>query len=312
MPYNRGDDSMYAYQNPYENHPGAQNQSRFYEDQVLFKSNGFDANATSSGKNNESGLPQSPTIYERNKEHDDSKLTGTANFERPREYDVKYSDYRRTNQYSASQTRSEITSYDQAKDYYNNPFKSREGDVYQPREYESRDTAPFGYQQYRSHTYNYPPVASQDNVDQYKQVPKYLHPQEESKYGSQENSPISDDDEDYESEEEEDEGEDSEYEESEPSQTHDYKSNSSLSNYNANYTEDLRGGNRANYPHENMHNYNQRHYHEENYQNMYQSIPESNERNPQFMSSIGSDNSPNMGRGGQGINPYGMYQQYKH
>jgi hypothetical protein len=72
------------------------NYSRYNEDQVLFKSNGFDGNATSSGKADESAMLQSPVIQNRPAEQNsDSKLTGTANFERPKDYDVKYSDYRR-------------------------------------------------------------------------------------------------------------------------------------------------------------------------------------------------------------------------
>ena len=124
--HNRSDESIHASQNPYENQPNNANYSRMYEDQVLFKSNGFDGNATSSGKANESALPQSPTIYEKKyKDHSDSKLKNTANFERPKEYDVKYSDYRKSDN-TARTIREERSSYDQKTDYYNNPFKSTE------------------------------------------------------------------------------------------------------------------------------------------------------------------------------------------
>ena len=123
-------------------------------------------------------------------------------------------------------------------------------------------------------------------------------------------------DEDYESEEEEDEGEsayDSEY-----TQSEDYKSGSSLSNYEI--TEDMRGQQQHQaHPHENMYNLHeqQRNYHQDyNYGNnpaMYQSIPDSTqERNPKLMSSIGSDQINNAPQNVQNVqNPYGKYQPYR-
>ena len=68
-------------------------------------------------------------------------------------------------------------------------------------------------------------------------------------------------------------------------------------------------------PHENMYNLHeqQRNYHQDyNYGNnpaMYQSIPDSSQdRNPQLMSSIGSDQINNP----QNVqNPYGKYQPYR-
>ena len=172
---NRSDESIYGQQNQYDAQPGGTvqgaNHSRFYEDQVLFKSNGFEANGTSTGgKVNDSALPQSPTIYERNKDHNpnDSKLAGTANFERPREYDVKYSDYRRTNQgYPADRP-------DQGPDTYN-PFKSHE----YSRVNDSNETAPFAYQP-RSQQYEQP----QNEGGSYKYLPKWENPENRASYNA--------------------------------------------------------------------------------------------------------------------------------
>ena len=148
---NRSNESISGQGNPYENQTyGYQlsggknaisnpvsssnaNYSRFYEDQVLFKSNGFDGNGTSSGKANDSAMLQSPVIKnQRNTMTSDSKLTGTANFERPQDYDAKYSDYRRAE--SQEQSYNDRASYDQRTNERDsqpiNPFKSRESYQY--------------------------------------------------------------------------------------------------------------------------------------------------------------------------------------
>lgn len=352
---NRSNESIYGNQNPYDNqyaynqhnsnvNPASHsntNYSRFNEDQVLFKSNGFDGNATSSGRANDSAMLQSPTIHQLHRDEDasDSKLTGTANFEKPRDYDVKYSDYRKTDTKDRSFTGKPSYEPSRAGDRgsYINPFKTRDyypqdqkGDNsmqesfnYPPGEggYQSKTYAPRAPGSYKylpaweggnDASLNSPPPMSMDTSQKYG-PPKYLAPQEDSKYNSQY------DEEDYESEE--DEESESDYD-SDITKTEDFRSNSSLSNYQVPDNAGIGYG----YPNpggrgygQHVDNYRDRestNYYQPspNYPNMYQSIPNQSEVNPQMMSSIGSDPSaapshyqPPANRGGRGQNPYGMY-----
>lgn len=355
---NRSDESIYGHQNPYDNqyaynqHSSNKNPvshsntnySRFNEDQVLFKSNGFDGNATSSGKANDSAMLQSPTIHQLHRDDgtSDSKLTGTANFEKPRDYDVKYSDYRKTDTKDRSFTGKPSYEPSRTDDRgsFINPFKTRDyypqdrkGDSsmqesfnYQPGEgsFQSKTYAPRAPGSYKylpaweggnDQSLNSPPPMSMDTSQKYG-PPKYLEPQEDSKYNSQY------EEEDYESEEYE-EGEESESDyDSDITKTEDFRSNSSLSNYQI----PENAGARYGYPNpggrgygQQVDNYNNRestNYYQPapNYPNMYQSIPNQSEINPQMMSSIGSDPSaapshyqPPANRGGRGQNAYGMY-----
>ena len=112
--------------------------------------------------------------------------------------------------------------------------------------------------------------------------PKYLQPQDESKYYSQYDDEEGDESEYYEGEESE-----SEYD-SDFTKTEDHRSNSSLSNYQvpdenhprAQYLANTKAGIHAQY----TENYG-------NYQHAPQSRLNHSEKNPQMMSSIGSDGS---------------------
>lgn len=351
---NRSNESIYGQQNPYENPThGYQlsngknavsnpvtssnpNYSRFYEDQVLFKSNGFDGNGTSSGKANDSAMLQSPEIRnQRNTLTSDSKLTGTANFERPQDYDAKYSDYRDTD--SQNRTYNERNSYEQRPNEREsqpiNPFKSRFTDGnynYQPS-YGNQNTnysnQPAGSYKYEPRwegnepSLNSPEPYSMNTSGQVHGPPKYLEPHEESKYNSQ-----------YDEDEEEEsdyEGEESESEyDSEISKTDGYRSNSSLSNYAVQDRMYQRDGQQYSMPKEQMQyqDRNQRQYQKgqyypsaQTYSGVYQSMNNPSDRNPQIMSSIGSDYSGNLPHFQQQVdrneeqnqtNPYAMYQNY--
>lgn len=355
---NRSNESMYGNMNPYENqqnynqHSSVKNPmsnpvsnsngnySRFYDDQVLFKSNGFEGNATSSGKANDSAMLQSPNVQNNPKDNlnSDSKLTGTANFERPREYDAKYSDYRRDNSrdraYGDNQPREEN------KDSQMNPFKTRDY-TYNPSMISSSGQ-PFGHNppyDYQNRnlghqapgSYKYLPKweggdaqninssgSYMADMSQNRGPPKYLEPHEESKYYSQ-----SDEGEEFESDYTEGEESDSEYD-SEISRTEDYRSNSSLSNYTV--PEYAQNRPMPNYPPGSMeggHRVNPQFYNPAQSQdNMFQSIPGQSDKNPQLMSSIGSDYSGMVPPQYQQqpmhrempqnpSNPYGMYQNYQ-
>ncbi|CAI2373848.1 unnamed protein product [Moneuplotes crassus] len=285
------------------------NQSRYHEDQVLFKSNGFDGNATSSGKVDESAMLQSPVINQKNREENsDSKLTGTANFEKPKDYDVKYSDFRHTDAREGSFPRPpyDQNSAEREQSHYN-PFTQNQDYVNKGPVYNS-GYGPFDYQkehQMSSHnpgSYKYlpawegadPKLNSQHmsmNTGYNQGPPKFLEPQEESKYQSAVSSY-------YEEEEEESdytEGEESESEyDSEFSKTDDYRSNSSADKYRGPHSQYQPGQ----YPPRDSGAYPQDYrsseggnFYQGSYQNsnMYNSIPNSSEMNPQYMSSIGSE-----------------------
>ena len=362
---NRSNESVYGQANPYENpthgyqlsngknavsNPVSSsnaNYSRFYEDQVLFKSNGFDGNGTSSGKANDSAMLQSPEIKnQRNTLTSDSKLTGTANFERPQDFDAKYSDYRNTE--SQERSYNDRVSYDQRTNERDsqpiNPFKSRESYQYNQNNQRTADSnynyqPSYGYQNTNyvnqapgSYKYeprwegnepslNSPEPYSMNTSGQIQGPPKYLEPHEESKYNSQ-----------YDEDEEEEsdyEGEESESEyDSEISKSDDYRSNSSLSNYAVQDRMYQLDGQQYPIPKESIQyqDRNQRQYQKgqiypppQTYSGVYQSMNNPSDRNPQIMSSIGSDYSGNLPHFQQQVerkedqnqtNPYAMYQNY--
>lgn len=340
-PYqNRSDESIYGHQNPYENHQAYQhssnknpmsnpvsnsntNYSRFGEDQVLFKSNGFEGNGTSSGKANDSAMLQSPNVQNRGRNEgvSDSKLTATANFERPRDYDVKYSDYRRGG--SRDRSYGERPQYYQnrqpAAESHINPFKARDAFHHTRPEMMSSGHQSFNYNpaaEFQNRGYNYqapgsykysknnnetklgvyyegndqsiasPPMSMDTSMKH--APPKYLQPQDASNDNSQYL-----DEEGFESESEGEESE-SDYDDTELSRSDDYAS-SSLSNYKIQDEDPSRGAYRGHpgmmsHPSEyyggETHNYYQP---SPNYQNMPHSNLDQSEMNPQLMSSIGSD-----------------------
>jgi hypothetical protein len=109
---------------------------------------------------------QSPNIQKYNKDDntDDSKLTATANFEKPTNYDVKYSDYR--NAGSRERSYGDRPSYEQQKqgdrESYINPFKTREGLQYSRPDLSSGNQS-FNYNpaaEFQSRGYSYQPPGS--------------------------------------------------------------------------------------------------------------------------------------------------------
>jgi hypothetical protein len=167
---------------------------------------------------------------------------------------------------------------------------------YKPQNYSNIPNAPGSYKYLPAWEGNDPSLNSPQNMshnmDHKQGPPKYLEPQEESKYNS--NSQY--DEEGCESDYSEGEESESDYD-SEFSKTDDYRSASSLSNYQV--------------PHENQRS-GQYYQPAPNYQNMYPSIPSQHEMNPQLTSSIGSDVGVPQYQGGMppregGQHPYGRY-----
>jgi hypothetical protein len=170
---------------------------------------------------------------------------------------------------------------------------------YKPQNYSNIPNAPGSYKYLPAWEGNDPSLNSPQNMshnmDHKQGPPKYLEPQEESKYNS--NSQY--DEEGCESDYSEGEESESDYD-SEFSKTDDYRSASSLSNYQVPH-ENQRSGQYLGNPRGGA-----------DYQNMYPSIPSQHEMNPQLTSSIGSDVGVPQYQGGMppregGQHPYGRY-----